>query len=120
VEGAEIIFIKTKKSVCIIEITVILHLSVNTHTHGSRQMIKRSTNRPLTETTPANIAGRSFANFADAQAYFEMQCRKYGKMAYCSTAEFAALKPILDGFRASEGIVYRRPRRVLRQICIHA
>jgi hypothetical protein len=83
-------------------------------------MIKRSTNRPLTETTPANIAGRSFANFADAQAYFEMQCRKYGKMAYCSTAEFAALKPILDGFRASEGIVYRRPRRVLRQICIHA
>jgi hypothetical protein len=81
-------------------------------------MIKRNQNRPLTETNPEKIASRTFETFADAHGYFLLQAKLYGQKAYCSTAEFAALKPILDRLRASEGIVYRRPRRVLRSICI--
>jgi hypothetical protein len=74
--------------------------------------------QPLSATNPEFVTSRTFTTFAEVHSYFTVQVKKYGKLAYCSTKEFAALKPIMDKLYAAEGLVYVRPRRVLRSICI--
>jgi hypothetical protein len=76
------------------------------------------TKRPISETNSEFVTSRTFNTYAEVQSYFAEQAKKYGKLAYCSTSEFAALKPIMDKLYAAEGHVYVRPRRLLRSICI--